>query len=237
MDQTLLNINFNAYAMIYRNELNKLIAQIASVSPYEIAPATVKSYASLISKDRDHTMTNQEVFDDTFYRLTDIPLFDPKVRDAISYFEREIVPTYNNRLVNAYAKEGAFSCVAEARRLGLKVVLATNPTFSPEAIECRMGWGNLDILNFDHVTHGQNSYDLKPNSRYYADTARAIGVTPQECLMVGNDPRRDIVQPNIGMQTAIVSKRFAPRAIWQGDLISLSKNLSSIVTEINGGLE
>lgn len=89
--------------------------------------------------------------------------------------------------------DGACAAVAEAKKLGVKVVLASNPIFPRLAMEKRARWAGLDPADFDLVTAYENSSFCKPNPNYYIEIAQKLAVPVENCLMVGNDVREDMV--------------------------------------------
>lgn len=83
--------------------------------------------------------------------------------------------------------------------MGVKLALATNPVFPSVATNKRIGWAGLKPDDFCLVTTCDNIGYSKPNKEYYLEVARRIGVTPEECLMVGNDVDDDMVAKDVGM--------------------------------------
>jgi len=91
------------------------------------------------------------------------------------------------------------------QKLGLKIVIATNP-FWPEEIQLmRLKWAGLGEMKFDLVTHGYNMHYIKPDSRYYLEITEAIDVPPEDCLMIGNDPINDMAAIITGMMGFLVT--------------------------------
>ena len=96
--------------------------------------------------------------------------------------------------------------VAAARAAVEKVVVATNPLFPACAIEARLSWVELYPEDFDLVTTYENSHFAKPNPKYYLEICQKLGVRPEECLMVGNNTREDILSAGqVGMDTYLVT--------------------------------
>ncbi len=94
--------------------------------------------------------------------------------------------------------------VAELVRLlkekGYRLVLATSPVFPAFAVESRLGWAGLSPEDFALITAYENCTFGKPNPRYYLEIAEKLSVSPQECLMVGNDVTEDMAAEDAGMQ-------------------------------------
>jgi len=88
---------------------------------------------------------------------------------------------------------------------GYKVVLATNPLFPPCAVDSRLGWIGLGCEDFELITHYENSTFCKPNPAYYREVLSKIGKTPEQCLMVGNNPAEDMCAGKLGMDVFLVT--------------------------------
>lgn len=76
---------------------------------------------------------------------------------------------------------------------GLEVVLATNPIFPMCAQETRMSWCGLSGADFSYVTSYENSGSCKPNPKYFTELLGKINREPNECVMIGNSVREDIL--------------------------------------------
>jgi FMN phosphatase YigB (HAD superfamily) len=87
---------------------------------------------------------------------------------------------------------------------GLKVAIATNPVFPRPVVEARLRWGNLHDFDFAHVSTFENSRFCKPDPKYFHDLLETLEMTPQECLMVGNDTEHDLAAREVGIRTYLV---------------------------------
>jgi len=106
--------------------------------------------------------------------------------------------------VCGFAPESA-QAIARIKELGYKVVLATNPLFPRAATESRVRWAGLQPEDFELITVYDNSYHCKPNPAYYEDILRTIDAKPEECVMVGNDAKEDMVAETLGMQVFLLT--------------------------------
>ncbi len=93
----------------------------------------------------------------------------------------------------------------EIRSMGYRVALATNPFFPMIATESRTRWAGLEPSDFEFITTFENSYSCKPNPRYYLEVAEKLGLSPEECLMVGNDVRDDMIAETVGMKVFLLT--------------------------------
>ena len=97
------------------------------------------------------------------------------------------------------------SMIRSLREKGYTLVLATNPIFPAVAVQTRMSWVGLTSEDFDYITTYENSRFCKPRAEYYSEVAEKIGVSPEECLMVGNDVGDDMPAMNLGMRVFLLT--------------------------------
>ena len=95
--------------------------------------------------------------------------------------------------------------IRELRRRGCGLILATNPLFPPEAVETRLRWAGRTSADFDHITTYDNSCHCKPNPDYFRDILADTGRRAEQCVMVGNNAREDMVAGNLGMAVYLVT--------------------------------
>jgi FMN phosphatase YigB (HAD superfamily) len=89
--------------------------------------------------------------------------------------------------------------------MGLRLVLATNPLFPALATHSRVRWAGLETGDFELITTYENARRCKPNPQYYLDILDQLGLSPEECLMVGNDVGEDMVAQKLGMQVFLLT--------------------------------
>ena len=117
---------------------------------------------------------------------------------------------------------------------GYCVVLATNPLFPACAVTTRLGWIGLAPHDFLLITHYSNSTYCKPNPGYYLEVFKKVGKTPNQCLMVGNNPLEDMSAGALGASTFLVTDCLENEtgaditAFRQGTLAELEASLSSM---------
>ncbi len=122
---------------------------------------------------------------------------------------------------------GARAFVDEALGLGFELVLATNPLFFLDPIRARMRWAGLADVPFALVTSAELMFWTKPHASYYRQILAMTGRRPEQCLMVGDDPRMDMAAKDAGIATWLAEReeaapRFAPLADHQGTLGQLA---------------
>ena len=137
--------------------------------------------------------TNEEVFWDFFEgeygpgARRDEPEFDRFYREdfdgarPLCGFDAEAAPT-----------------VRELKRMGFRVAVATNPFFPKVAVEKRIRWAGLEPEEFELITSYETMHACKPNLLFYEEVLRMMGLSGEECLMVGNDTDEDMPAEKLG---------------------------------------
>ena len=230
MDDTLLSINLNAFIGMYALDEANLLAQAARKSAVSLFAPVGSAMLELNNGSRAEgdARTNRQFFADELQRRCGIPLLEPAITDMLEFYEREVLPKKNDRLISARPREGAHEAVEAVLDRGLRIALLTNPSFSRACIECRMGWGRMLDMPFELVTTWENSTRVKPSAGYYLEALGKLGLSPEETLMVGNDPKRDFPSPDIGLRTAYVGNGTQPDALWNGSMADFAKSLDLI---------
>lgn len=122
---------------------------------------------------------------------------------------------------------GARAFVDGALGLGYELVLATNPVFFLDPILARVRWAGLADVPFALVTSAELMFWTKPHAGYYRQILALTGRRPEQCLMVGDDPRMDMAAKAAGIATwlaedAEAAPRDAPLADHRGTLGQLA---------------
>lgn len=233
MDDTLLDINLTAFMTTYVADVSRILSAISGKNPATFGVPFARSYLDLGNINRADGLTNAELFFQSFEAYSGVPISEPAILDALLCYERDILPSRKDGLVAAKPMEGGLDAIEQCLNMGLKVALATNPSFSRACIGVRMGWAGITGVPFERVSCMENATRLKPKARYYEEFVSAIGLAPEECLMVGNDAKRDFPRPEIGMHTAYVGHAHPKRATWCGRMSELADALPSIVDKLN----
>ena len=196
LDGTLLPMDQDVFIKTYFGMLVKKIA------PYGYAPELLvdtiwKGTVDMVENDGEKT--NERRFWDRFVSvfgedsLKDMPLFD-------EFYEKD----FDKVQASCGFDPMASVSVGEIRKMGYRVALATNPVFPMAATERRIKWAGLSKDDFELVTTYENSRFCKPSLGYYRDIVDALCVSPEECLMVGNDVSEDMITEELGMKTFLL---------------------------------
>ena len=197
LDGTLLPMDLDVFVKSY---MKRLAAHLAphGYEPERLSGAIWQGTAAMVKNCGDRT--NEEVFWDFFAQALgervreDAPLLEDFYRNEFCHVRESCEPTHR-----------AAEILRLVRELGLRAVLATNPIFPAVATEQRIAWAGLRLEDFEHITTYENSRRAKPNPDYYRDILAHIGLSPEECLMVGNDVGEDMIARELGMQVFLLT--------------------------------
>ncbi|MBP3583229.1 MAG: HAD family hydrolase [Clostridia bacterium] len=197
LDGTLLPLDQNYFVRVYFKSLTEKLAG-DGYDPKRFSEAMKVGIYKMVTNDGSDT--NENIFWKSFSEAygkdcrVDEPLFEefydksfPKIQSEVGYSSR------------------ADEVVKELKSRGYRLVLATNPVFPRVATLERMRWAGISREDFEIITTYENSRYTKPNPDYYRTLAKAIGVLPEECLMVGNDTTDDGNAKKAGMKVFILT--------------------------------
>lgn len=198
LDGTLLPMDQDLFTKFYFKGL------CTKMAPYGYAPDALVNAIWAGTKAmvmNDGSRTCEGAFWDRFASI---------LGEAVREREPEFADFYANEFqsvqkVCGYNPESA-RLVSDLKAAGYRVVLATNPLFPPIATESRARWAGLDPDAFELITTYDNSSFCKPNPAYYQEILDKIGVTADQCIMVGNDVKEDMVAASkLGIQTFLLT--------------------------------
>ncbi len=197
LDGTLLPMDQDKFIRAYF----KGLAQKAAPRGYEAEKLMETIWAGTAAMVKNTgTQTNEAVFWD---------LFAGVYGEAARADEAFFADFYRHEFQQVQAVCGfqprAREVIALLQSKGKRLVLATNPIFPAIATESRIRWAGLRRSDFSYCTTYENAHFCKPNPAYYREILDALGLSPAECLMVGNDVQEDGVARQLGMQVFLVT--------------------------------
>ena len=197
LDGTLLPMDQDVFLKAYMTTLAAKMAQYG-YDPKQLINCIWKGTEAMVKNDgsRRNDAVLWDTFSDLMGRNTriDEPLFD-------EYYHNEF---QNVRHACGFDLNAA-NTIAEIKDMGYTVALATNPLFPAIATLSRTRWAGLNPDDFAYITMYDNSYHCKPNPDYYWDIMKVLGVHPEECLMVGNDVKEDMIAQTLGMKVFLLT--------------------------------
>ena len=197
LDGTLLPMDQDIFIKAYFGGLAKKLAP-HGYEPRKMIEAIGAGVSAMIKNTGEKR--NEEVFWDEFSMpfgeqcRKDLPVFE-------DFYQHEFDAVQE---VCGFNPKSA-KVIEQIKDMGLRVALATNPLFPAIATGKRMKWAGLTADMFELVTTYENSYYCKPNLDYYRAIVKQLGVTAEECLMVGNDVSDDMVVTELGMKVFLLT--------------------------------
>ena len=226
LDGTLLPMDQHKFTKAYFKLLAMKLAPMG-IPPEALVAAVWNGTKAMVKNDGSRS--NEEVFWASFEAETGLQT------DLCKPVCDEFYPN-EFHAARAETKENplAAKAVELAGRKGRTVVLATNPLFPMVGQASRLSWLGLKPEDFRFVTSYENSRFCKPNPQYYLELCAALGLAPEECLMVGNDELEDMYAATAaGMRGFLVTDCLlpSPEHPWDGrrgtfaELLDFLRNL------------
>ncbi len=217
LDGTLLPMDQNVFIKAYFGGLARRLAP-HGYEPQKLIDSIWSGTAAMVKNNGD--VTNEERFWQGFEAAYGKPARQDE--ELFAAFYRE---DFDKVQPSCGYTPAAKEIIDAVKAKGLRTALATNPIFPAMATERRIAWAGLSPSDFELVTTYENSRHCKPNPDYYRDVMQTLGVSPEECLMVGNDVGEDMIAQTLGCRVFLLTN----------DLIN-TKN-ADISIYPNGGYE
>lgn len=199
LDGTLFPTDQEIFTHTYFRELTKKVEPYG----YEKKPFIDALWAGTAAMVKnDGTRTNRDAFWDAFSNQLgeQVRALEPMLDRFYSeefYVVRELIPagfTVSREIVRALKEKG------------YTVILASNPIFPLAAYETRLDCLGLHVSDFALVTPYETSVYSKPNPSYYRQILELTGKAPENCMMIGNNIKEDMLPAaQLGMQTYLVT--------------------------------
>lgn len=222
LDGTLLPMEVKPFAKAYFGALAAELAPFG-LPPEMVMKAILGGTEAMIRNDG--AQLNADVFWQVFTAVSGVarekvePICD---RFYNTGFHQARAATWENPL--------AVEAVRAAREKADQVILATNPLFPMAGQVTRLSWIGLKPEDFDLITCYSSDRFCKPNPAYYQDICARMGLTPGNCLMIGNDDREDMYAAQAaGIPGYLVTDcRIPANEPWQGEQGSFAEMLAML---------
>ena len=197
LDGTLLPMEQEAFVEMYFGLLAQKLAP-KGYEPKKLIAGIWSGTQAMIGNDG--SKTNEEAFWQDFCKgfgeeaRQDMPFFD-------EFYRKEFLQIQQ---ICGFRPEAA-QVIHRLQEKDFTIALATNPIFPGVATENRIRWAGLEPSDFALYTTYENSRFCKPNLAYYKDILAQLRVSPEECLMVGNDVAEDMVAQKLGMEVFLLT--------------------------------
>ena len=196
LDGTLLPLDQDVFAKKYFNYLTETVAPHFADAK-KIIKIMLAGMDAMVKNDG--SKTNKEVFFETAEKLGGKDLCKEPL--LFGYYDGLYLKLKDDCRPTAASKKVVSLC----KNAGLRTVLATNPVFPAAATIKRMGWAGLSPDDFEFITAFENSRFCKPNIKYYEEILGKLGLSAEECLMVGNDVDEDMTAKQLGIKVFLLS--------------------------------
>ncbi len=198
LDGTLLPMETKTFTDAYF----KLLAQKAAPYGYEPKALVAAVWAGTKAMIKnDGTQPNDQRFWQTF--AGELGEDIQKLRPVFDKFYAE---EFHGAKAATRENPLAKKVVEELKARGYTVALATNPLFPLAGQATRLSWLGLRPQDFALVTSYESCSYCKPNPAYFAQVLEQLGKRPEECLMVGNDVREDVLAAQaVGISTYLIT--------------------------------
>ncbi len=221
LDGTLLEINLDMFVSQYLRLLSQSVAHL--ISPKKFIAKILK--ASKAVEENDGCLTNEEVYENTFF-----PLEGYSREELDPYFDKFYEQDFPKLRQYARRKPEARKVIQAVLDKGYDIVIATTPLLPAIAIEQRLEWAGVVDFPYRLITTIENSYATKSTSNllYYEQTLNKIGYPAEACLMVG-DEDKDLISARLGIHTFLVDNPYTkleiniPEPDYRGTLEDLNK--------------
>lgn len=122
---------------------------------------------------------------------------------------------------------GSRRAVMAAQAHGLKIAVATTPIYPLAVVRNRLTRAELADVNWDVIATDQ-FYSTKPYPAYFEEVAERLGVAPEACLMVGDNPFDDMAARAVEMATYYTGRPMGSLNVGRsGTLLELAAELEA----------
>lgn len=197
LDGTLLPMDQDLFAKTYFGSIAKAVAPCG----YDVQALIGGIWAcTKVMMKNNGSQTNEQAFWHAFAEM-----FGERVYQDKPAFDAFYVEHFDEISAVCGHDDRAATVIALCHQKGITTALATNPIFPRIATEKRMAWAGLSPCDFALYTTYENASYCKPNFKYYQTILDELGVSADECLMVGNDVADDMVASEMGMSVFLLT--------------------------------
>ena len=186
---------------VFTKQYFKLLA--GKMSNYGYEPN--KLIESVLARTTDMVKNNGEESNEKIFWKRFFSIYGNKAEDDMALFNEFYAADFQKLKDVCGFNDKVKGVIEQIKQTGVRLVVATNPLFPRLATESRIRWAGLEPNDFELVTTYENSCYSKPNPNYYLDIVKKLGLNANECLMVGNNVKEDMVAKNIGMKVFLLT--------------------------------
>jgi HAD superfamily hydrolase (TIGR01509 family) len=185
LDGTLLPMDQKIFTKDYFGRLMRRICPFG-YTPESFLTSMQAGIAAMVRNDGSRT--NEEAYWEAYTAVS-----GKEILDHMDVFEDFYETEFDEVAASCGRNPESARLVHALRARGIRVILATNPMFPRIATQKRIAWAGLTPEDFELYTTYEDFGTCKPNPAYYRDILNRTGLTPDECIMVGNDVADDMM--------------------------------------------
>lgn len=200
LDGTLSLMDQDEFTSAY---MKKLISYMAKYGykPEELIKATWKGVGAMAKNDGSRI--NMEAFWDNLSSvLGDRALSDREKFDSFYLTGFKTLEEYCPK--NPRTQD----VIRTLKSRGYRLIIASNPIFPETAHRTRIEWTGASPDDFEYISAYENSSYCKPNPMYYTEIIEKCGLSPDECIMVGNNVKEDMAAEKAGIRSFLLTYKL-----------------------------
>ncbi|OWZ84704.1 HAD family hydrolase [Natranaerobius trueperi] len=228
LDGTLLPVDTNMFLHQYLKLIKENVKELYNP---DLFVNHVLEGSKYMIKNKESEKSNEEVFFDYFLEVVD--LSKNELNSFFEYFYDKEFPKLETYI--GQTNDIPLEIIKYLRKKGYQIVIATNPVFPRKAIEHRLSWINISPDECDLITSYENMHHAKPNPKYYSEISSKLNVRQENCLMIGNDTKEDLVAKKVGMEVFLVTDYLIDQG--EGYIEELSPDQKGTLNEMSNLLK
>lgn len=197
LDGTLLNVDMHQFIPAYLEALARSIP--TDIDTQLFCGSMIKHTMERIERGSDGRLTNEDFYLQAV--KTDMGLEPEQFRAGLECFYAERLEKLAHHIQPLPL---APKLIERCNEKSLQVIIATNPVFPRTVTSARLKWGGIDSFDYLHVSSYETSRHCKPNLGYFSEILDTFNISPERCLMVGNDTEHDLSATYLGIKTFLV---------------------------------
>ena len=220
LDDTLLVNDMDTFAPHYFEAISARFKRVCSA---ELFMNALSQGTMAMWKNDGSQGTNAEVFKEVFFSR-----IERRPEELMSIFDEFYHTGFEALHIYTQRDPAARRVIEWACAHHLRVVIATQPLFPPEAIQARLRWAGVGAEEFPYalITSYDQMRASKPHPLYFQDILDRLNLKAEECCMVGDSLEADMPAGKLGFKTFWVQRKPAPQpekiaVDGQGDLSDL----------------
>ena len=196
LDNTLILFDEVKFFKAYIKKVAPIMSDL--VSPYNLWRLVLTSTKAVLNNNGH--FTNKEVFYQNFSKG-----LDKKTHEIWDRFQNFYENEFDHFKYLVTVNIGVSEIFETLIKKGTNIVIASNPFWPSSAMEKRMSWAGIKKEQVRLITHMENMHYCKPHLGYYQEICQKMETSPEDCLMVGDDPVNDMAAGRIGIKTFLVT--------------------------------